>query len=325
MGFEDVRHLAVMRGGAIGDLVLTLPAIHALRRAFPQACLSLIGNPDILCLAGGDRILNHNNARFAPLYSDLKPLPPTTRHFFEETDLLLAYSVDPRGVLAEHLNPLIRFKPIIHDPRPASTYSSHIIEHLLAPLHQWGLLAPDPTPRIHPRAIDRTYAAHCQQVHQLIPPLVVLHPGSGGRYKCWPPPHFAKLIHRLHQCGNQVALLYGPAEEALILELKNQIPPSCATLHPPGLPELAGLLEGADLFIGNDSGPTHIAAALGTPTIALFGPTNPRIWGPRGGRVHIIQAPAGDLNALGLDSVLEVAFEHLGRKGHEDGWKQRLG
>jgi heptosyltransferase-3 len=314
MGFHNLHNLAVIRGGAIGDFVLTLPAIQALRYRFPQARFSLIGNPHILTLVQADVIFDHNSAQFAPLYTPIGALPPATRSIFEEIDLLLAYAVDPDRVLESRLNSLVKGQVIVYDPRPAPQSESHIIDHLLVPLHHCGIPVPNSTPQIHELAIDRAYALHCRQSNPTFLPLVVVHPGSGGRHKCWPLNHFIKLIKYLAEHALQVALLLGPVEEALHQELKDSLPFSCPVLRPPGLAELAGLLESADLFIGNDSGPTHLSAALGTSTLALFGPTNPKIWGPRGSFVRILQAPAGNLKALEVDSVRRAVFEQLGRR-----------
>jgi len=77
------------------------------------------------------------------------------------------------------------------------------------------------------------------------------------------------------------------------------------------LPDLIGLTDAADLFIGNDSGPAHVCAAVGTPTLALFGPTNPVIWGPLGSHTKTLHAPGGILKDLGVDCVHSAALSML--------------
>ena len=304
-------NLKVIRGGACGDFVLTLPAIDALRRAFPRTDLHLVGRPEILRLAHPEHILDHDSACLVPLYTRTGPLPAATRALFNHTRFVLAYAVDPEGILETRLGELMGEEFVLFDPRPAPGCARHVVDHLLLPLHQRGIAVPDPVPRIRLRDEDRVYAERCWERYQLDLPVVALHPGSGGRHKCWPLSRFLALANELRRRGCRVLLLYGAAEADLASTLQRRLPRECLLLQPPSLPDLAGLIERADLFIGNDSGPGHIAAAVGTPTVALFGPTDPRVWGPRGSSTHILQAPTGLLSALSTDSVLQKAFGFL--------------
>ena len=304
-------NVKVIRGGACGDFVLTLPAIDALRHSFPGANLHLVGSPAILLLAHPDRILDHNSMSLLPLYTPSGPLPSTTRALFARTRFVLAYSVDPEGILESRLGELMGDDFILWDPRPSPRCSRHIVDHLLRPLHLRGISVFDPVPRVRLRTEDRAFAELCWERCRLRPPVAVLHPGSGGRHKCWPLPRFLALADQLQRRGCRILLLHGAAEADLAPTLQKRLPPNCFLLQPPGLLELASLIERADLFIGNDSGPGHIAAAVDTPTIILFGPTDPRIWGPRSPSTHILQAPCGLLTALSTDSVLETATRCL--------------
>jgi ADP-heptose:LPS heptosyltransferase len=108
---------------------------------------------------------------------------------------------------------------------------------------------------------------------------VLVHPGSGSPRKNWP--HFSELLARLSG--------------------------SCAIPRNLSLLELLSEIARARLFIGNDSGITHLAAYIGCPTIALFGPTDPRVWGPIGRRVRVIWKP--ELEDISIDEVLLTAYE----------------
>jgi heptosyltransferase-3 len=107
---------------------------------------------------------------------------------------------------------------------------------------------------------------------------IILHPGSGSPGKCWP--YFRELANRL----DRVSFLIGPAEP----EFDTGAYPRLENLP---LREVARELASAQGFIGNDSGITHLAAYLGCPTIAIFGPTDPGVWGPVGRRVTILRNP----------------------------------
>jgi len=120
-------------------------------------------------------------------------------------------------------------------------------------------------------------------------PLAVIHPGSGGRAKCWPTDRFAALSHSLERAGMRVAWMLGPVElDTWPADILETIRRRHAVFDNPSLPQLAGLLARASVFIGNDSGPAHLAAAIGTPTVALFGPSNPTHFRPLGQAVRVI-------------------------------------
>jgi heptosyltransferase-2 len=298
--------LLVKRGGALGDFVLTLPAIAALRRAFPGARLRLIGDPRFFALARPDAALDHDHPGLIPLFSGDRPGAEIGR-FLSGCAFCLIYAVDPKGQLACSLRPLVAGDLLVWDPRPAGDL--HAADHLLEPLRRRGLPVADPLPRFHLRPAERGFALTCWQEHRLAAPLVLIHPGSGGRRKCWPLARFLELARRLGRQGLAVLLVHGPAEPDLGAQLRGA--PHLA-LCPPGLLELAGLLESAALFVGNDSGPGHLAAALGTPALSLFGPTDPRVWRPLHPRARVIRAPDGRLESIAVAEVFERAMEMLG-------------
>jgi len=113
---------------------------------------------------------------------------------------------------------------------------------------------------------------------------VVIHPGSGGKRKNWPLEHYRAVASALESQGRRVTWLIGPAEEDVRFTRPTRV------LRTTSLVALARELSSARLYLGNDSGITHLAAASGCPTIAIFGPTNPFVWAPRGKLVRVIQS-----------------------------------
>jgi len=117
--------------------------------------------------------------------------------------------------------------------------------------------------------------------------VAILHPGSGGMKKRWPLTGFLELAKRLKEDGRITPLLMlGEADQDLMDEL-NALGKPWPMLFGLSLCDVAGVLSCASLYVGNDSGVTHLAAAVGVRTVALFGPSDPAIWGPRGSHVSV--------------------------------------
>jgi ADP-heptose:LPS heptosyltransferase len=110
---------------------------------------------------------------------------------------------------------------------------------------------------------------------------VILHPGSGSPRKCWPPDRFAALAHQLLEDHHRVVVLEGPADQQAQKALLARAP-DLPVLRKQDLSTVAGILAIAAICVANDSGIGHLSAALGTPTVSVFGPTDPGVWRPLG-------------------------------------------
>jgi ADP-heptose:LPS heptosyltransferase len=140
--------------------------------------------------------------------------------------------------------------------------------------------------------------------------VIAFHPGSGGAYKLWPLAGWEQIMTRVAQQGVQGLMISGPAEQAHNTHLASpaDCPPWPQAQNLP-LPDLAALLARCQIVVGHDSGITHLAAAVGTTTLALFGPTDPLSWGPRSRRACVLQpASPGPLTLTHLppDSVTQI-------------------
>lgn len=111
-------------------------------------------------------------------------------------------------------------------------------------------------------------------------PIVMLAPGAAGPGKRWPVDHFAELARQLVQDGATVCVLGGPSEKPLAADIIRHAGERIRDLTGTDLRDAVMALKAADLTVANDSGLMHVAAAIGTPTIGIFGPTDPRLWGP---------------------------------------------
>ncbi len=135
---------------------------------------------------------------------------------------------------------------------------------------------------------------------------LVIHPGSGGIGKIWPVDRFIAVAG---EWGDDVTFVLGPAE--LELGLAGEIPERFSVVCPETLEDLAEILSGASMYLGNDSGVSHCAALCGTRSIVLFGPTAPAMWKPLGEEVVIVTSGDCTMEGISCDEVLG-AFESGG-------------
>ena len=116
---------------------------------------------------------------------------------------------------------------------------------------------------------------------------IAIHPGSGSPEKCWPIDSFLALIDQLHDAGHRCRILIGEVElERWPTERIHRMQSAAETVHPATYVDLLRELSGCSAFVGNDSGPGHLAGIIGLPSVILFGPTDPAVWKPLGPRVR---------------------------------------
>lgn len=138
--------------------------------------------------------------------------------------------------------------------------------------------------------------------------VVVMHPGSGGRHKCWSAGNFLAVAEKLKGDGIAVVFVLGPAEmERFAPETIAEFAACGRCLTGLDLLETACVLSRADVFVGNDSGISHLAAAMGTATVAIFGPTDPGVYGPLGPNAAVFAAKNDDFTAAGSGDWQRVA------------------
>lgn len=288
-----MRKILVLRGGALGDFLVTLPALALLRHRWPAARLTLVGNATAAALAldAGllDRVHSQHDARWAALYAEA-PLPPDFAAELAAFDLVLNFWPDPDHTLARHFrevsSPIFLTSTALPTLAPAAA-------HYCAPLRTLGL-----TPT----------SFH----HALTPPapgarLIAVHPGSGSRQKNWPLARWIELctwLTREHRA--ELLLITGEADPAAATALASFGTPA----HRRPLRELVPLLAQCRFFLGHDSGISHLAAACGVPSLLLFGPTDPATWAPPGPHVRVLtRGPT--LESISLADVAAALRPHL--------------
>ena len=318
-----MKRILVLRGGALGDFLVTLPALGLLRARWPAARLELVGNLRAaeLGLVGGylDAAHSQHEARWIALYRD-SALPPALAAWLGEFDLVVNYWPDPDGTLIRHF-PTRHGQTIVTGA--AVPTLAPAARHFCEPLRQLGLSTDDFRSRLAGRRVQHN-APHHDSATPVGDPLsrpIAIHPGSGSTRKNWPVSRWLALIRRLDR---PILLVLGEAEQetwnfSLLTSLRAVGGSDGACERPlPGagyskievaanlpLVELAAALAGCRQFIGHDSGISHLAVSVGTPAVLLFGPTDPATWAPPGGHVRLIhRGPA--LDAISVGDVLEA-------------------
>ena len=190
-------------------------------------------------------------------------------------------------------------------PAYAKIYDSeHAARQLARPLQSLALYLEDHAATVHPSAADHAFADEFLGANDA--PLIALHPGSGSPRKNWPLENWRALGAALlaQTPPPRLLLIGGEADRAQLDALTaawRGVPVLLARDLP--LPHLAALLARCRLFLGHDTGISHLAAATGAPSLLLFGPTDPAVWAPANPHVSIIAAPGGDLAALPIATI----------------------
>lgn len=304
-----MNRILVIRGGAIGDFVLTLPAIKLLRDNFPQVHLEILGYRHIVSLAENrfyaDAVRSIEYGALAGFFARGGTLTPELIAYFRGFDLVVSYLFDPDQIFEQNLRRCGLENFLACSPKFGP--HEHAAKQLARPLQELALLLDDPAARLFPSAEDRKFAdAFLPGVSR---PMIAIHPGSGSDTKNWPAEKWLQLVERLLESDDAPHLLIvgGEADAGRVAKLRSALPVSrvCFAENLP-LPQLAALFEKCSLFLGQDSGISHIAAAVDASCILLFGPTNPAIWAPMNAGVRVIRAKGNVIADLPVEEVMQA-------------------
>lgn len=312
--------ILVIRGGAIGDFVLTLPALGLLRESFPDAWIEILGYKHIVSLAEGRFYADASRSiEYGPLarfFVRNAELDPELVQYFGSFHQVISYLFDPDHFFEMNLR-RCGVKNFLHSS-PTIGDSDHAAKQLAQPLERLALFLEDPAARLHPTPEDLDQARNFLGAAAETP-FLALHPGSGGERKNWPLDRWVELVQRTQTWQPRPRLLICSGEaDADRGRILGRIVSGSIEAHALPLPLLGGILTHAQLFLGHDSGISHIAGALNIPSVLLFGPTDPEIWAPCNPNVQVLTAPEGSLGGLEVDAV-ESAAEKLWRKSSENG------
>ena len=294
----------ITRLSAFGDIVHTWPLVEALRRAPAPVTVAWVVEEPFLPLVrlhpGVDVAITVATRRWRRA-----PLAAATRAAVREARAAVSgfgadVAIDPQGLVKSaiwaslaRVPRRIGFGAAHRRERPAGLFYTetvtppaglgHVIDANLALLGPLGVTAAAgaaPDGRFMLSGGSPAWAPDVRTVGLL--------PAAGKRGKCWQPDHYASLARRLAAAGWRPLVVVGPGEEPLGRQVVAAAGAAAVLAPPTSLPELARLLAGCRAVIGGDTGPIHLAASLGTPTLAVYLSTDAERKGPRGARVNVV-------------------------------------
>ncbi len=356
---REVKRLLVVRLSAMGDVIHTLPAVHALREAFPQAHIGWLIEErwaELLCAHGSPR--RGGRSALRPLVDEvhtvnlkawgrslfsLSTLQRVATVWNDVRDAHYDVAVDLQGAMRSAVLARLSGAREVYgaaEPResPASLWYTrkvvpqgrHVIEQNLS-VSQGLCECPKETV---PADVSRDFpydAATEARVEQLlaeygIGDFVILNPGAGWGAKRWPAERYGEVARKLADEGVRSILNYGPGEEELV-RVAETAGSGAVRAMSCSLTKLIALTRRARLFVGGDTGPLHLAAALRVPVVAIYGPTDPARNGPYGTRSivlrsedsvtsHARRAEADEgMLAIGSEAVIAAANKLLDDAG----------
>jgi len=288
-----LRSVAVIHTGGIGDFLQVLPVLAAIRHKWPEAKVTIVGHRERAELArlGGlaEGVVEFETCGCHHLFVD-NARCDSVCEALRDADLIVSFL--PQATFSENLERLRSARVIRARSFPAPgecdvPAAQFVYDQVAAQLDL-------PAARAVP-CINLAESPHRGNE------TAVIHPGSGSRRKNWPLDRFRRLADRLAADGMPVTWIVGPAETESPMFADLVRDANCQAS--PRLADLAVMLSAVRLYVGNDSGITHLAAAVGAPTVVLFGPSEAVVWAPRGANVRTIISPTGRMDDIDLAEV----------------------
>ena len=293
------RNILLFHQGALGDFVVTWPLALGLGRVFAQSRLFYVtgGQKGLLAEKALRVECSDVEAGWHHLFSQEPKLPEPAARLLAGAQLVLSFVSGPDDLWATNVrttNPQATLVTL--STALPQGFGGHITDYLL------DQLKPYPVIEAAMAQMLRSIAARGIGLAPRRHGPVVLHPGAGSPAKCWPAERFIELADRIRQSGRAVEVILGEAElEQWPSQRIEEFGRYAQVVRPASLVELMERIAGGSAFVGNDSGPGHLAAILGIPTISIFGPKNPIQWKPLGPDVRVVR---GEWDQIGVDQVL---------------------
>jgi len=288
------KTIVMIHPGGLGDVLLAVPAMVRLRTRFPGYRLLLCANGQIarLLIVCGivDAWAPVQGRDCADLFAGAESVMGRPQTWLEECDLAIGWTQDPDGKLSETLKAVGVREVIVRSPFSTSIRARHQCDRFLETINETLLDDEGDALLTVAESILHLGRACLETTGFLIgQSLAVIHPGSGSAHKCVAPEILAPIVGALQNSCATPVVLEGPADREPVERLLQLCVNPPIILKGLDVFTVAGVLAQARLFIGQDSGITHMAGLIGVKTVALFGPTDPARWAPRGDHVTVVQ------------------------------------
>jgi heptosyltransferase III len=292
--FTARKTIVIIHPGSLGDVLLAVPAMVRLRTRFPEHWLVLCAEDQPAKLLLACRIIDAwtsmQQRASAELFAGADSVTGQLRSWLEDCDLAIGWIQDLDGRLSETLKAVGAREVIVRSPFSTVIQATHQGDRFLEAINEapsddaGGVRLMVTEPLLH---LGRA----CLEAEGLVigQSLVVIHPGSGSAHKCVALEILASLVISVQNLGATPIVLQGPADREPVECLLRLCVDPPIVLKSVDILTVAGVLALTQLFVGQDSGVTHLAGLIGAPTVALFGPTDPNRWAPRGAHVTVVQ------------------------------------
>lgn len=313
------RHVLIFHQAALGDFVVTFPIAAALGRMFPQSRISYVAPASKGALAS--RIIGVEaldvERDWHLLHAQNAQLSEANLKTLAGAHMIVSFVSNPGDAWEQNIARLapeakliqLKTKPVDDAPVLDAELPDALQNHITAVLV--SQLAPWPMVQAGVRQILRSVLTRGLPVARSHDGAVVMHPGAGKPEKCWPIDHFIKLAEKLKRKRIPTRILLGEAElEKWPAEAVAQISAAADVHTPASYLDLLNHIVSGSIFVGNDSGPAHLAGIIGVPTIALFG-TSPDRWKPIGPNVKVVQG--ADIATVSVNDVEDAVREFCGK------------
>ena len=332
------RRGVILQPGAIGDCVLTLPLVKLMKDSLGLGGIDILGHTEYIGILPGrtcvDGIRSIDSIDLHRLFAETKAFDFADRdpliNVFADYAWIVTFLGGPNSNFEQNLiftaNCTHSAEVITLSMKPPEDFSGHLTDYYARQLIDQSGLFLKPLQIQPDDCLIKTTEADTNRGRELLKEinvdssekLVIIQPGSGGLHKCWHLDNFLAVAKELRSKGVEVVFLLGPAElERFGDATINKISNAARCLTDLSLTAICGLLSCADTFLGNDSGITHLAAALGVKTIAVFGPTNPAVYRPIGPAVTVFSvdtAAFSEKSSVSLQRKLLKIFAEKNKK-----------
>jgi heptosyltransferase-1 len=341
------QRFLVIRLSSIGDIVHALPAVAALGEAFPQAEIHWVVEARFAALLEGNpfvhRAIKLDTLGWRKEITSLRTLESVLGGAGALREVPFDVAIDFQGLYKSGAIAWLSRSRVrlgfaeywLREPAAAALYTdrvspqgrNHVIEMNMALAERAGAGSvsraewkfPLPREEADARYVEEQFAAAGAQQ------FMIINPAGGWQSKCWAPENYSELLRRLQdEFAGDFLLTSSPAEEPLIQSILERSSVARARYFPSTITQFIALVRRAQLLLGGDTGPLHLAAAVGTPIVAIYGPTNPERNGPfsplditlwNAGRIDYTRrnASAGYIEGITVDSVLAAIRKRLSR------------